>query len=87
MGCTYCRLCYLGKCPYGITAQDSALVEKLDVEESAQKVASYIKNCTEEIKMVAAACGENDIYKLNKGHLRALSMEVSKITKVKFISE
>ena len=87
MGCTYCRLCYLGKCPYGITAQAPELVEKLDVEESAKRVAEYIKNCTEEIKMVAAACGENDIHKLNKGHLRALSSETAKITKVKFISE
>ena len=87
MGCNYCRLCYLGKCPYGIATQEPELVEKLNIEESAKRVAEYIKNCTEEIKMIAAACGENDIHKLNRGHLRALSIETSKIAKVKFISE
>ena len=82
MGCTYCRLCYLGKCPIGITTQDPELRKKLNVEEASQKIANFIKNCTEEIKMIAGACGENDIHKLNKGHLRALNSEITKITKV-----
>lgn len=85
MGCNYCRLCYLGKCPLGIATQDPELRKKLDIETASKNVASYIKNCTEEIKMIAAVCGENNIYKLNKGRLRALNLEVAKITKLKFI--
>ena len=85
MGCTYCRLCYLGKCPKGITTQDPNLRKNLNVEEAAQKVASYIKNCTEEIKMIAGACGENDIHRLNKSHLRGLNPDIVEITKVKLI--
>jgi len=80
MGCNYCRLCYLGKCPFGITSQDPELRKKLNIEEASQNVANFIKNCTEEIKMIAGACGENDIHKLNKGHLRALNSEIAKIT-------
>jgi len=87
MGCIYCRLCYLGKCPVGIATQDPELRKKLKTEEAAQKVANFIKNCTEEIKMIIGACGENDIHKLNKGHLRALNSEIAKIAKVKLISE
>jgi len=85
MGCNYCRLCYLGKCPAGITTQDPELRKKLNIEEASQRVASFIKNCTEEIKMIAGACGENNIHKLNKGHLRALNSEIAKITKTKLI--
>jgi glutamate synthase domain-containing protein 2 len=85
MGCIYCRLCYLGKCPFGITTQDPELRRKLNIETASQNVANFIKNCTEEIKMIAGACGENDIHKLNKGHLRALNSEIAKITKVKLI--
>jgi len=87
MGCIYCRLCYLGKCPVGIATQDPELRKKLNIEEASQKIANFIKNCTEEIKMIAGACGENNIHNLNKGHLRALSSEIAKITKVKLISE
>lgn len=87
MGCNYCRLCYLGKCPAGIATQNEELRKRLDIEEAAQKVASYIKNCTEEIKMIAGACGESDIHKLSKGHLRALNSEIAKITKTKLCYE
>ena len=86
MGCTYCRLCYLGKCPKGIATQDVELRKKLNVEESAQKIANFIKNSTEEIKMIAGVCGENDIHKLNKGHLRALNSEIARITGTKLCS-
>lgn len=87
MGCTYCRLCYLGKCPFGIATQDPELRKRLNIEEASQNVTNFIKNCTEEIKMIAGAAGENDIHKLNKGHLRALNSEIAKITKVKSISD
>jgi len=81
-----CRLCWQGKCPKGITTQEKEL-RKLNIDESAQNVANYIKNSTEEIKMAAGACGENDIHKLNKGHLRALTQEISTITGIKLISQ
>jgi len=85
MGCNYCKLCYLGKCPFGITSQDPELRKRLNIEKASQNVASYIKNCTEEIKMIAGACGENDVHKLNKGRLRALNSEIAKITKTNLI--
>lgn len=85
MGCTYCRLCYLGKCPKGIATQDVELRKNLIPEEASQKAANFIKNCTEEIKMVAGACGENNIHNLKKGHLKSLNSEISQITGVNFI--
>jgi len=87
IGCNYCRLCHLGKCNFGIATQDPELRKKLDIETASQNVANFIKNCTEEIKMIAGACSENDIHKLNKGHLRALNSEMGKIIGVKLISD
>ena len=87
MGCNYCRLCYLGKCPVGIATQNPELRKNLNIETASQNVANFIKNCTEEIKMIAGACGENNIYKLNKGRLRALNSEIAKIAKLKLVGE
>lgn len=87
MGCISCRLCYLGNCPKGIATQNLELRKKLNIENASQNIANYIKNCTEEIKMITGACGENNIHKLNKGHLRALNIEIAKLTKVKLCSE
>jgi len=86
MGCVYCKQCWRGKCPKGIATQEKQL-RNLDIDQAANNVANYIKHCTEEIKMVAGACGENDIHKLNKEHLRALSQEISTITRIKLISQ
>lgn len=72
MGCLGCRQCYLGKCPKGIATQDQELRKNLNVEMAAQNIANFIRNCTEEIKMIAGACGENNVHNLNRSHLRAL---------------
>ena len=87
MGCLYCQQCYLGKCPKGITTQDPELRKNLNIEQAAENISTYIKNSTQEIKMIAGASGLNDVHKLNKGHLRALNSEIAKITKVKLISD
>jgi glutamate synthase domain-containing protein 2 len=87
MGCTRCGLCHQGKCPKGITTQEPELRKNLNIGETSQKVASYIKNCTEEIKMITGSCGKNNIHNLAKDDLRALNSEIAKITKVKLISE
>ncbi len=87
LGCNYCRLCYLGKCPKGITTQDPNLRKLLDVEAAAGRAANFIRNCTEEIKMLAGACAENDVHNLNKNLLRSLTSETAKIANVKFIAE
>ena len=87
MGCNYCRLCYLGRCPFGIATQDPELRKRLNIEEASKKVANYIKNSTEEIKIITGACGENNVHNLNKGHLRALNSEIAKITRVKLIAD
>jgi len=74
-------------CPKGVTTQDPELRKNLNIEEASQNAANYIKNCTEEIKMIAGACGENNIHKLKKENLRALNSEIAKITKIRLVSE
>jgi len=78
MGCVYCQLCYLGKCPRGIATQDPELRKKLDIEKSVENITLFIKNCTEEIKMISGAVGKKDVHELNSEDLRSLTLEVSK---------
>lgn len=84
MGCIYCRLCFKGVCPVGITTQNIELRKKFPAD-APQKIANYIKACTEEVKMAAGACGYNNIHKLNKNDLRALNKDISEITNVRLI--
>jgi len=87
MGCIYCKMCYQGKCPQGVATQDHELRLKLDINESSKKIASFIKNCNEEIKMISGAVGKNDIHQLLSEDLRSLTIEMSQMTETKFVSE
>lgn len=87
MGCIQCRLCYQGKCPKGIATQDPELRKNLNTEEASKNMANYIKNCTEEIKMIAGAGGKNDIHNLSKDDLRALNSEIANITGIKLCTK
>ena len=85
MGCTQCGRCYTGKCPVGIATQDPKLRKRLNVEEAARKVANFIGACTEEVKLIAAACGYDNVHKLSKSDLRALNETIAKVTGVELV--
>lgn len=88
MGCTYCKLCHLGKCPFGIAshyAKGKILKRRLNIKDATEKVVNFITACTEEVKMAAAATGKRNIHKLSKKDLRALDLTVSKITGIPLV--
>jgi len=85
MGCTYCKQCYLGKCPQGVTTQDPELRKKLNIDDASKKIANFINACTEEVKMAAAACGKRDIHELDRNDLRSLDLRIEKITGIPLV--
>jgi len=85
MGCTYCKQCYLGKCPGGITTQDPELRKRLNIEEASKKAANFIKACTEEVKMAAAACGKKNIHELSRNDLESIDLLIEKITGIPLV--
>ena len=80
MGCIYCRQCYLGKCPLGITTQDPELRKKFNIEESSKNAVNFLNACNEEVKMAAAAIGKNNVHELSRDDLRSLNLLIEKIT-------
>jgi glutamate synthase domain-containing protein 2 len=85
MGCIYCKLCYKGKCPFGITTQDPELRSKLNIEESAKNVANFLTACTEEVKMAAAACGKKNIHELRREDLLSIEPKITQITGIPLV--
>jgi len=83
MGCTYCKQCYMGTCPKGITAQTPRLRRNLHIKRASASVANYLLSCNEEIKMVAAATGKKGVHDLSKDDLRALDETSAKMSGVK----
>jgi len=87
MGCTACSLCYTGRCPKGIATQLPELRQKLNQNEAIERIVNYIKNCGEEIKMIAGACGHDHINKLNPKDLYTLNENLRQISNIKRVGE
>ena len=75
----YCHHCHTGRCPVGITTQDPDLMQRLDIDEGAERVANLLRVMTLEIQMLARACGKSDVHHLEPEDMAALSLEASAI--------
>jgi glutamate synthase domain-containing protein 2 len=80
MGCSYCKQCFMGKCPMGVTTQDPELRKRLNIDPAAKNVSNFLNACSEEVKMVAGATGKDNVHDLDREDLRSLSLLVEKIT-------
>lgn len=75
----YCHHCHTGRCPVGITTQDPELMQRLEIDEGAERVANLLRAMTLEIQMLARACGKADVHHLEPEDMAALSLEASAI--------
>jgi glutamate synthase domain-containing protein 2 len=85
IGCRVCGLCNTGRCPYGITTQDPQLRKRLNVEESARKVANLLRAFTDEASMLAMLAGKTSLSNLEREDLRTLTLDASKMTGLKLV--
>lgn len=85
LGCQQYRICDTGKCPLGIATQDPALRARLDVEQSAARVANYFKVCTEEIKDFARLSGNENVHSLSEDDICTTNSEISNHTSINHV--
>lgn len=76
----HCHHCHTGRCPVGIATQDPELMQRLDIDMGAERVANFFRAMTGEMQMLARACGKSDVHHLEPEDLRALTAEASMIT-------
>ena len=77
IGCQQYRICNTGKCPVGITSQDPGLRERLDVDTSAERLANFLRVCTDELKDFARLTGNDNVHSLAVDDLCTTNSEIS----------
>jgi glutamate synthase domain-containing protein 2 len=80
-----CHHCHTGRCPVGITTQDPELMERLPIDEAAERVANFLHAMTLEIQMLARACGKANIHDLEPEDLASLTLETAAITGIPLV--
>ncbi|MBM4422288.1 MAG: FMN-binding glutamate synthase family protein [Chloroflexi bacterium] len=85
MGCTVCLECHKGECEFGIGTQKLELRERLNIKLAAHRVANYFTAMTNEMVILAKACGKSNVHNLEREDLRAVSLEACAMTGIPYI--
>jgi methylamine---glutamate N-methyltransferase subunit C len=78
----FCHHCHTGRCPVGVTTQDSMLEQRLQPLVGARRVRNYLKTVNMELTTIARACGKQDVHHLEREDLVALSVEAAAMARV-----
>ena len=82
IGCQQYRMCNTGKCPLGIATQDTNLRKRFNVDKSTERLANYLRVCTEELKTFARLTGRNDVHGLDCSDLLTTNSEIANHTDI-----
>ena len=69
IGCLGMRACHTNNCPVGIATQKPNLVQRLEIDKSAKRLANFFEASTELMKVMARACGHDHLSKFNPDDL------------------
>ncbi len=84
IGCLGMRACHTNNCPVGIATQKDHLRNRLDIDRSAQQLLNYFTAANELIKVIARACGYDDISKFNPEDLSTFDYEMHRLTGINY---
>lgn len=70
LGCIQALKCNRNTCPTGITTHNPRLQRGLKPENKSERVASYWRNITHEVEIIAHSCGVDEPRGLNRNHVR-----------------
>ena len=78
----YCHHCHTGRCPVGITTQDTVLERRLTPDNGAQRLKNYLQVLNMEVTTLARACGKSNVHHLEREDLVALTVEAAAMARV-----
>jgi glutamate synthase domain-containing protein 2 len=84
-GCQQYRMCSTGRCPVGITSQDPELRQMVNIDESAKRLANFLRVSTEELKDFARLTGNNNVHRLLIHDLCTTNSEISNYTEIEHV--
>ena len=84
IGCLGMRACGSNNCPVGIATQKEGLRQRLVIEQSAKQLFNFFTATNDLVKVIARACGYNDVAKFNKGDLTTYHHDMYRLTGVQY---
>jgi glutamate synthase domain-containing protein 2 len=85
INCQQYRVCHTGLCPTGVTTNDPALLERLDIAEGIRRLTNFMTASTREMANYARIVGKNNVRLLGKEDLVALKRDLAELTGVNWL--
>jgi glutamate synthase domain-containing protein 2 len=85
IGCNACGMCGTNDCEKGIATNDADLESKLNWEKAGENLKNFLNATSEELNILIALSGCNDIEELSAENLRATTYDTAAVTGVKLI--
>lgn len=83
LGCRQYRICNSGRCPLGITSQDSKLRRNINIEDAAHRVANFLKVSTQELIQFAKITGRHNVHDLCLKDLCTTNRDIAEATGIR----
>lgn len=84
IGCLGMRACNSNNCPVGIATQKNHLRQRLIIESSAKQLNNFFGATNELIKVIARACGHDNVAKFNHNDLSTFDYDLHKLTGINY---
>jgi glutamate synthase domain-containing protein 2 len=84
IGCLGMRACHTNNCPVGIATQKESLRQRLIIDSSAKQLCNFFTATNDLMKVVARACGHDDVKKFNFNDLSTFNYEIHQLTGIPY---
>jgi len=84
VGCIGARMCNTNLCPAGVATQKPELRARLDVDASAQKLSNFLGASVDLMKVMARACGHNDLQQFNASDVTTWKRKMADLSGVRY---
>ncbi len=84
IGCLGMRACNTNNCPVGIATQKDHLRARIEIEKSAKRLHNFFHGTNELVKVIARACGHDDVAKFNFQDLSTCNYDLHRLTGIAY---
>jgi glutamate synthase domain-containing protein 2 len=84
IGCLGMRACNTNNCPVGIATQKESLRSRLIIDQSAKQLNNFFNASNGLIKVIARACGHDDVNNFNFDDLSTLDYDIHRLTGINY---
>jgi glutamate synthase domain-containing protein 2 len=86
-GCIACMQCHVGTCVVGIATQDPEHEKRYNIDREAENIHRFFEGVRWQLATLTDALGYDDVRKVSRDDLAALTPEAAEITRLPYMPE